>query len=497
MPASDGHYCQYYGTGPGIWTAESEFAPAPPGAQGTPSGPLYSGSIYGGLTTSSSGQNVPSGPPCGTPTEPTCGDPITIGTGNVFEAVTDYETAGPNRLAFARYYNSQAASATFATTLGSHWRSTYDRYLRITATTVSAERADGQVLSFILKAGVWTGDTDVDVKLAHTGSTWVLTDVDDTVETYTDLGTGEALLTAVRARSGYTRKLSYNSSNQLVSVTDSYNRSLKLSYESGLLETLTTPDALIFSFGYNSSGAKAGILDRLVSVAYSTTPQTHQTYVYEDSVFGLPFALTGIIDESGNRFATWTYDAGSRGVSSQHAGRADLVNVMYNANGSRTVTNGLGQPEVYKFATLQGVPKVIEIDRLATTTTHAATRKFTYDANGYMASSTDWNGNLTTYVNDTHGQPTTINEAVGTTVARTTTTTTTYHPTFHLPVQIVTPGLMTKFTRWQRQPADQERDRYDSDASAQPHLDLYLVEQPACLGKGAAHGCRAADQVWL
>jgi RHS repeat-associated protein len=112
--------------------------------------------------------------------------------------------------------------------------------------------------------------------------------------------------------------------------------------------------------------------------------------------------------------------------------------------GNRTVTNALGQQETYKFAMLQNVPKVTEIDRLATATTAAATRKFTYDANGYTASATDWNGNLTTYINDVHGQPTTIVEASGTPQGRTTTIT--YLPNYHLPTQIVTPGLTSAFT---------------------------------------------------
>jgi len=43
------------------------------------------------------------------------------------------------------------------------------------------------------------------------------------------------------------------------------------------------------------------------------------------------------------------------------------------------------------------------------------------------------------YVNDVHGQPTTINEAAGTPQAPTTTIT--YLSNYHLPSQIVTPGL--------------------------------------------------------
>jgi RHS repeat-associated protein len=159
----------------------------------------------------------------------------------------------------------------------------------------------------------------------------------------------------------------------------------------------------------------------------------------------LPFALTGIVDENSNAYATWTYDQNDRALSSQVGSGAKLINIAYDdVTGNRTVTNALGQTETYSFTVLQAVPKIMEIDRLATATTAAATRTFTYDSNGYLASATDWNGHLTTYVNDSRGEPTTINEAVGTAQARTTTIT--YLSNYHLPSQIVTPGLTTNFT---------------------------------------------------
>jgi YD repeat-containing protein len=61
-----------------------------------------------------------------------------------------------------------------------------------------------------------------------------------------------------------------------------------------------------------------------------------------------------------------------------------------------------------------------------------------------MASTTDWNGNLTTYVNDVHGQPVTVIEDANTPQSRKTTVT--YHASYHLPLTIVTPGLTTTFT---------------------------------------------------
>src|ERR1700683_5340054 len=61
-------------------------------------------------------------------------DPITLGTGNVFESATDYTTAGQNPLAFTRSYNSMASpSGTLANALGTHWRSNYDRFLSISS----------------------------------------------------------------------------------------------------------------------------------------------------------------------------------------------------------------------------------------------------------------------------------------------------------------------------------------------------------------------------
>ncbi len=99
----------------------------------------------------------------------------------MYEQVIDYTTVGANRLAFIRYYNSMATVDTLAKGLGRNWRSNYDRYLRIvSATEVDAERASGQVVSFVLVSGTWTPDTDVDMTLTNSGSTYTLTDHDDT-----------------------------------------------------------------------------------------------------------------------------------------------------------------------------------------------------------------------------------------------------------------------------------------------------------------------------
>jgi RHS repeat-associated protein len=395
------------------------------------------------------------------PAEPTGdgnrGDPIRIGNGNVFEVAKDYDTAGTNDLAFRRYYNGLANPNSTPTSLGPNWRSNYDTYIRVTDSAhVTIERPDGQELQFTNNGSGWVSDTDVSYVLNGGAGNFALTCPDTTLVVY-NIDNASLVLPAViygntsndGVVGGYSQSLTYNSSNQLTNVTDTLGRQLNFTYTGSLLNTVTTPDGLVLTYGFDSSGSTPGVNDRLASVSFSTSPATSISYLYENTSF--PFALTGITDQNSNRYASWTYDAQGRGLSSQHGSGADLVTVTYDdVGGTRTVTNALGEEDIYHFSLLQNVPKVTEIDRQSTATTAAATKTFTYDGNGYLASRSDWNGNLTTYTNDSHGNVTSQTEASGTALARTTSfnsyisnnATTDYH----LPSQIVAPGKTTNLT---------------------------------------------------
>ena len=382
------------------------------------------------------------GDPCDIPGCDGVGDPINTSSGDVFEAVTDYQTAGQNKLSYIRYYSSLTVAYTFASELGTNWRSNYDRYLQLNSSSqVIAERPDGQEIGFTNTGGSWAADSDVDYTLNESGTTWTLADHDDTTEVYTAINGSEAVLQSITRRNGYAQDLTYNSNGQLATVTDSYGRQLVFTYSNGAVSTVTTPDGLVLTYGYNSINNTD---DQLASVSYSTSPATSQQYMYQNS--NLPYALTSIVDENGATYASWTYDDSGRGLTSQLGGLANLTTVTYDdTHNTRTVTNALGVTDTYSVAFMQNDWKTTNISRAATSTTAAATETFAYDSNGYLNSKTDWNGNQTTYVNDNHGDPTTINEAVGSSVARTTTIA--YDSTWvHLPDTITTPGLTTTFT---------------------------------------------------
>lgn len=336
---------------------------------------------------------------------------------------------------------------TYATSMGQNWRTNYDRYLRILNPSaiegVEAERPDGAVITFTSSSGTYTPDSDVDMKLTVSGSTWTLTDHDDTVETYTQSG-AEATLQSIKKRGGYTQALTY-SHGQIAFVSDSYARQLTFGYSSGLLSAVSTPEFTSgLTYSYTTNTTTQPNQYQLQSVTYNTSPTTHQTYLYENTSY--PFALTGITDENGNRYATWGYDGAGRGILSQLSGAVNYTSVYYNdTNGNRVVRGPLGIVETYKFSTLQGVPKVTEIDRAANGSVAFASQGFTYDSNGYPATKTDWNRNITAWTNNSHGQPTQIVFASTTTNAQTTNIT--YDLSWpHLPHTISTNGVNANFT---------------------------------------------------
>ena len=164
-----------------------------------------------------------------------------------------------------------AVPDTYAVALGSNWRHNFDRYLHIINPSaiygVTAERETGQYVNFSSSSGTYAPDSDVDYSLSKSGTTWTLTAPDDTVETYTQSG-AEATLQSIKLRNGYTQTMHYTSA-QLSSVTDTYGRTLGLTYTSGLLTGLTTPDSLNLTYGHVGFSSGGHLLS---TVTYNTSP---------------------------------------------------------------------------------------------------------------------------------------------------------------------------------------------------------------------------------
>lgn len=187
-------------------------------------------------------------------------------------------------------------------------------------------------------------------------------------------------------RTGYVQVLSYDGSGRLASVADPFGRTLAFTYgANGQIGSFVDPVGRLYTYSYDASNNLTGV----------TYPDgTSRQYLYESS--SLPHALTGLIDENGKRYASWSYASNGMTASSQLANGANAVSVVYHDDGSSTVTNALGVVQANQFGVGYKVPVITSI-ALQCPVCSGIARAFTYDFYGNRAGETDFAGNATTF----------------------------------------------------------------------------------------------------
>ncbi|MDE0854507.1 MAG: DUF6531 domain-containing protein, partial [Nevskia sp.] len=394
------------------------------------------------------------------------GNPIDVISGNKFETVTDFTTRDSFPLAFTRSYNSQW---TAISRLGAGWRSNFDRSFATYGSGGAYVRlvlGDGREALFSPNGSSWqpayidaSGNmvsprTDVSWSLQQISGGWQFIDEDGTVELYN----AAFQLTSIAYRGGYTQTLAYDGNGNNTSVSDSLGRQIQFTYSAyNLLTSVTAPDGQVYQYQYidQSTASPGPATSTLVAshttvlsqVTYPAAPPlipTQLNYEYENSA--TLTALTGITDERGIRFATWTFDANGRATSSQHANGVDYTSVQYDLTGNtRTVTNAAGKQTVYQLAAAQGaLQRITSIQGQPSANCAGSTTQLGYDANGHINLRTDAEGRTTAWVKDSKDRPLSRTDASGTNLARTVSMS--WLSNYPLPTQIVKPGLTINLT---------------------------------------------------
>ena len=297
---------------------------------------------------------------------------------------------------------------------------------------------DGASYQFEQNGSDWISTFNPALKLEQSGSNWIFTDTSDTRETFDSSGK----LISIAYRNGQIETLTYDltaaqggddDSTTLDKVTGAFGHTISFAYDpNGQLISVTTPDGVI-TYGFDSN-------DNLSSVTYPDT--TIRQYVYEDTEH--PNHLTGIIDENSDRFATWDYDAAGRAILSERAGGRERVQLAYNGNGTTTLTTANGASRTYTFTTEQGQQKLAGLTGdVCGQCPGGSTKDRTYDANGFLDEATDWEGNITKTARNGRGLTETLTEAKGTAEERVTTTV--WHASYRLPTKITTPRNVTDY----------------------------------------------------
>lgn len=260
---------------------------------------------------------------------PTCGTgeasgPIDLATGNTYIEESDIRIPGlGGGLSLTRRWNSQTTSYGM---FGLGWTSNVEQKIYVGGDyLVKHLRGDGSIWSYGFSSYSPDGST-VEYLLAgprngnataqQGSSTFTITQKSGEQQIF-DSATGILLSSA--DRNGNKTTYSYNSSNQLVSVTDPASRHLYFSYSQvgqfNAVTSVTTDVGLSVSYQYDSLG-------RLVQV---TAPDNTFT-VFAYNAAGL---ITGVTDSNGKTIESHTYDALGRGVTASRAGGVEAVTVSY------------------------------------------------------------------------------------------------------------------------------------------------------------------------
>jgi RHS repeat-associated protein len=235
--------------------------------------------------------------------------------------------------------------------------------------------------------------------------TWKITREDDSKEIYSAGG----LLQSKTTRSGQLTTFTYSDAttpisiaprpNLMLSQTDPFGHTLQWRYNAaGLMTQMIDPAAGTFDYTYDGFG-------NLATVTYppeSSGARKTKTYHYENTTNTK--LLTGITDENGVRFATYTYNTSGQVTETKHFATPTLeVNkhtLSYPNTVQTIVTDPLGTARTYNYTNILNYDAVTGVSQPCASCGGSNAQNMTYDANRNITSRTDFNNNKMCYTYD-------------------------------------------------------------------------------------------------
>jgi YD repeat-containing protein len=400
-----------------------------------------------------------------------CGNPINFSTGNKIQVELDYK--GATGLSFSRVYNSTPTIIEGQNSdIGANWRHNYKYVIRrsdYSDGVVKVYRPDGRAYGFANDNpndpnSKWFSDADVTDNLttvfdqSGTAVGWEYRQSSDgATESYGPDGQ----IQRITFRNGDLRLFNYSDattppaiasqSGLLISVADQYGRSIQLRYDSrNRIIKMIDPAGSEYMYGYDESNADTStpgrVIGNLTSVTYPDGKKRIYWYNEPNKTYSsnFPTGLTGITDENGDRFATYRYDFARRAISSEHGVGIERYTISYDLPFQySTVTEPLGAKRMYRLTAVTQMAR--SLGEYQTNPVGTGIKARTFDANGNISSTTDFNGNRTEFTYDlVRNLEIKRIEAAGTPYARTIMTQ--WHDKYQLPMKISEPLSVTNFT---------------------------------------------------
>ncbi|CAE6888834.1 hypothetical protein R69927_04694 [Paraburkholderia domus] len=322
-------------------------------------------------------------------------DPVYPGSGAVTQTDSDFVSGDDIPLVFTRTYRSTPLAKNIGA-MGPVWFHSWQRQLDLTnansgsSSKILAYRANGEPITFRWSSGFWRTSTYGGMALSQGGMNWTLSDpTTGIVESYSLQG----VLLSERTRTGFTRTLTYDGIGLLTVITQHADNTsagadltLRFDYDDKRrISRLNDPLGGMTQYAYDAN-------NNLVSVIWPDGNM--RRYAYDDTRFRN--AITGEIDETGTRIATWTYDAQGRATAVSHPDTARNVQFGY-GNGKTTVTDS-------QRTTTVNLSSIGGVLRPTGTSSSARTTSTTWDASGNLLTDTNSTGGTNEYSYDETGR---------------------------------------------------------------------------------------------
>jgi YD repeat-containing protein len=270
--------------------------------------------------------------------------------------------------------------------------------------------------------------------------------------TPSDIAPVTGLLIRIEDQFGHALGLRYNAQSQLITLVDPDGHQIAYTYDSnGLLSTVTYPDGKTRTYVYNEAGNVSGTLYR---------------------------ALTGIIDENSDRYATFKY-ANMVASTTMHGNGVDKYTITL-GNGVKNVSDPLGRTITYAnttYTTPSSTIKIGQISQPSSTGSGTVYASWSYDGQFNVIRRVNFDGSITNYTYDLNRNLETSRvEAAGRAEARTISTA--WHPSFRLPVKIAEPKRLTSFTYDAQGRTLTRTEQATTDANGSQGLTPTLTGQP-------------------
>ncbi|GAB1270328.1 hypothetical protein NBRC116493_35820 [Aurantivibrio infirmus] len=357
---------------------------------------------------------------------------ISIELGNKTETVVDY--AGSQNLILSRTYNS----------VKGEWLFNFETSVQQGGNgAVFVSRANGESLVFTESNGVYTGYADSSTILRRLDDNgillgWELQEENANTLTYD----AEGRLARVVYKSGDEQFLSYDEIGQLAVIESNRDGDISFTWSYGKVVNVEVPGNINYQYSYDTN-------DNLIARTESENNVELASVIYHYENTSFPNALTGITDENGVRFATWTYDVQGRANSSQRSGGVenvtiDYANLEHSTDPRVVVTSELGKQTTYHFQIIAGERKKVLVEGHQSSGCEAANKNYSYYPTGLLKTKTDWEGNTTFYHYNERGLESARIEGHGSTLARLILTE--WHPQYNLRTKIIEPNRETIYT---------------------------------------------------